>query len=286
MPLQPEGLIGMRRVGGSALQRSLAVITGASSGIGMAFARKLAASHNLLLVARRKDRLNELAAQITKDTGAVVTVLPADLANEEDLGIVADRIAAENNLDLLVNNAGFGTLGLFWEASITGQEQMHRLHVMATMRLTHVALGKMVRSNSGGIVNVASVSAFFRVSGNASYAATKNWMTSFTEGLYLELKSAHSAVKVQALCPGFTYSEFHDVMHVDRESLAPSSFWLRAEHVVDESLRALRRGKLFVIPGWRYKAIVSLISKLPTPLRLSLEKVGARKRKSGGSSQE
>jgi short-subunit dehydrogenase len=280
----PEGLIGMSSVGESPLSRSLAVITGASSGIGMAFARKLAASHNLLLVARREERLNELAAQITKDSGAVVTVLRADLTNEEDLSIVADKIAGESNLDLLINNAGFGTMGLFWEAGIKGQEQMHRLHVMATVRLTHAGLGKMVRSNSGGIINVASVSAFFRVSGNASYAATKSWITSFTEGLYLELKSVHSAVKVQALCPGFTYSEFHDLMHVDRESLAPSLFWLRAEDVVDESLRALQLGKLFVIPGWRYKAIVSLISKLPTSLRLSLEKAGPRKRR--GSSQE
>jgi len=218
------------------------VITGASSGIGMAFARKLAASHDLLLVARREDRLDQLGAELSADFGAGVSVLSADLTNEEELAIVEARIANLDHLELLVNNAGFGTKGSFWEADIDGQEQMHRLHVMATVRLTHAALGKMVKRNAGGIINVAYVSAFLRVSGNASYAATKSWMTSFTEGLYLELKSSRSAVRVQALCPGFTYSEFHDVMHVDRDSLAPPLLWTKAEFVVDESLRCLARG--------------------------------------------
>jgi short-subunit dehydrogenase len=103
-------------------------------------------------------------------------------------------------------------------------------------------------------------------------------MTAFTEGLYLELKSVQSSVKVQALCPGFTYSEFHDMMKVDRKKLAPSSLWLRAEYVVHESLKALASGKLFIIPGWRYKALVSLISKLPTPLRLAFEAAGSKRR--------
>ncbi|MGA9133471.1 MAG: SDR family NAD(P)-dependent oxidoreductase, partial [Candidatus Sulfotelmatobacter sp.] len=135
-------------------------------------------------------------------------------------------------------------------------------------------------------INVASVSAFLRVSGNASYAATKSWMTSFTEGLYLELKSAGSAVKVQALCPGFTYSEFHDVMHVDRKSMAPPPLWMNAEFVVAESLRCLRKGKLYVVPGWRYRAIVALISKLPTSLRLVIEKAASRTKNGRGPSQE
>ena len=164
--------------------------------------------------------------------------------------------------------------------------KIHRLHVMATVRLTHAALGKMVRRDGGGIINVASVSAFLRVSGNASYAATKSWMTSFTEGLYLELKSAGSAVKVQALCPGFTYSEFHDVMHVDRKSMAPPPLWMNAEFVVAESLRCLRKGKLYVVPGWRYRAIVALISKLPTSLRLVIEKAASRTKNGRGPSQE
>ena len=259
------------------MRKTLAVITGASSGLGVVFARKLAAEHDLLLVARRKDRLDALAAELAAQYGCKVEVLPADLTDEKELTAVADRIAAEPRLALLVNNAGFGARGLFWESEIEVQEQMHRLHVMATVRLSHAALGNMVSRNAGGIINVASVAAFVQRAGSVSYGATKRWMASFTEGLYLELKGIGSAVKVQALCPGFTYTEFHATLGVDRPSVAPSSLWLQPEFVVDESLKALRKGKLVVVPGWKYKAIVALVSKLPTPLRLAFEAAGSTK---------
>jgi short-subunit dehydrogenase len=259
----------------------VAAITGASSGIGVVFARKLAADHDLLLVARRKDRLEALAAELTAQYGSVVEVLSADLTDEKDLAVVADRIAAEENLALLINDAGFGLRGLFWESSLEVQEEMHRLHIDATLRLSHAALRNLVKKNSGGIINVASVSAFVRRAGSVSYGATKAWMTAFTEGLYLELRSIQSAVKVQALCPGFTYSEFHDTMKINRKIVAPPSLWLRAEYVVDESLKGLAQGKLFVVPGWRYKTIVALASKLPTSLRLAFEAAGTKKKSSG-----
>lgn len=263
------------------MARSVAAITGASSGIGAVFAQRLAMEHDLLLIARRKEKLDALAAELSAKYGSSVTIIQADLTTG-DLDLVAERIAATPNLALLVNNAGFGTKKLFWEADLEGQEQMHRLHITATVRLTHVALRNMVEKNSGGIINVASVSAFVRRSGSVSYGATKSWMTAFTEGLYLELKSVHSAVRVQALCPGFTYSEFHDTLNVDRKSLAPPSLWLRAEYVVDESLKALHREKLFVVPGWRYKSIVALFSMLPTRLRLASEAAGSKGKSSKG----
>jgi len=259
----------------------LAVITGASSGLGAVFARKLAAEHDLLLIARRKERLEALAAELSAQYGCGVDVLAADLTDEEDLAVVADRIAAEKNLALLVNNAGFGTRGLFWEQDLEAQKQMHRLHILATLGLSYAALGNMVEKNCGAIINVASVAAFVCSIGGTGYAATKAWMKTFTEGLYLELKSVQSAVKVQALCPGFTYTEFHDTAKVDRNSRAAPWLWLRAEYVVDESLKALHRGKLFVVPAWRYKAIVALLAKLPTPLRLKFEAAGAGKRPGG-----
>ena len=259
------------------MAKSVAVITGASSGIGMVFARRLAAQHDLLLIARRKERLEALAAELTAQHGSVVTVFVADLTNEGDLAQVADRIASEQNLALLVNNAGFGARGLFWESDLEVLQQMHRLHITAPLRLSHAALQNMVARNSGGIINVASVAAFVRRAGSASYGATKNWMTAFTEALYLELKSIQSAVTIQALCPGFTYSEFHDVMHVDRSKVGRSSLWLRAEYVVDESLKGLASGKLFVVPGSRYKVLVSLIPKLSTSLRLAFETAGPKR---------
>ena len=118
------------------MARRVAVITGASSGIGAVFARKLAADYDLLLIARRRDRLEALAAELRAEAGTTVDILAADLADEKELALVADRLAAELNLGLLVNNAGFGTIGFFWEADLARQEEMHRLHVMATVRLS------------------------------------------------------------------------------------------------------------------------------------------------------
>jgi len=259
------------------MRKTLAVITGASSGLGVVFARKLAADYDLLLVARRKDRLDALAVELAAQYGCEVDVLPADLTDEKELTVVADRIAAEPRLVLLVNNAGFGARGLFWESDLEVQEQMHRLHVMATVRLSHAALGNMVKRNAGGLINVASVAAFLQRAGSVSYGATKRWMTAFTEGVYLELEGIGSAVKVQALCPGFTHTEFHATLGVDRDGVAPRSLWLEPEFVVDESLKALRKGKLLVVPGWKYKAIVALVSKLSTPLRLAFEAAGSTK---------
>ena len=260
------------------MSRTVVAITGASSGIGATFARRLAAEHDLLLIARRKDRLEQLANELTSAYRTQVEILPADLSAEADLQSIAERMEREPRLALLINNAGFGTKGRFWEAALEGQEQMHRLHVMAAMRLTHAALRNMVPRDLGGIINVASVSAFVRSPGTTSYAATKSWMTAFTEGLYLELQGIHSNLVVQALCPGFTYSEFHDTMGVNRFRLAGAGFWMTADEVVDASLDGLRRRKLFVVPGWRYRILASMFSKLPTRLRLAAEAAGGRAR--------
>jgi short-subunit dehydrogenase len=238
------------------------------------FARKLAAQYDLLLVARRKDKLEQLAAELraadaTRDTK--VEIFGADLSNVEDMKSLAERIAAEPRLGLLVNNAGFGTLGRFWEATLASQEQMHQLHVMATVRLTHAALGNMVPRDQGAVINVASVAGFARSQGSVSYCATKSWMNIFSEGLYLELRGMGSRVTVQTLCPGFTYSEFHDTMAIRRDRLASKGFWLSAEQVVDASLTGMRAGQLYVIPGWRYRLLAAVISKLPSRVRIAVE---------------
>jgi short-subunit dehydrogenase len=253
------------------MPRKLAVITGASAGIGEVFARRLAADYDLLLVARRLERLEALAAELAARSGAQVSVMAADLSDEAGMARVAERIEAEPRLALLVNNAGFGGRGLFWESDVAEAERMHRLHVMATVRLCHAALRNMVPRDAGAIINVASVAAFIRRVGSSNYGATKSWMAVFTEGLHLDLASVGSGVFVQALCPGFTYSEFHDRMKVDRSTLAPATFWLTAEHVVDDSLKGLRSRRLFVIPSWRYRFLTSVLTKLPVWLRLRVE---------------
>src|SRR5436305_9324571 len=192
------------------MARSVVAITGASSGIGEVFARKLAPEHDLILIARRRDRMEALAAEFERSFGCRSQVIEADLSSDEGLETAAKAIADEGNLVLLINNAGFGTKGRFWQKPYSEEEAMYRVHVRATLRLTHAALQGMVARDRGGIINVASVAAFVRNVGTVSYSATKSWMTVFTEGLYLELKSVGSNVSVQALCPGFTYSEFHE----------------------------------------------------------------------------
>jgi len=259
--------------------RRLALITGSSSGIGSVFAKQLASGgYDLVLVARREDRLQQLADSLRQSHAIEVEVLPADLTSDEGLDRVEQRIAAAENLELLVNNAGFGTAGYFHSADARSQDQMHRLHVLATMRLTHAALGGMVARKIGGVINVSSVAGFWQSPGTVSYCATKCWMNSFTKGLALELKSIGSPVKVQGLCPGFTHTEFHDSAGYD-QTLISESLWMNAEDVVSESLRGLDRGKLFVVPGWRYQILVFFMKHLPQAM---MDVVALNQRKSLG----
>jgi hypothetical protein len=250
---------------------SLAAITGASSGIGAAFARTLAArGSDLILVARRTDRLETLARELAERHGTKSEIVTADLLLDADLAGVAARLRAAPQLDLLVNNAGFGVAGMFVNAELAGQEDMHRLHILATLRLTHAALQGMVARRAGAVINVASVAGFLTSPGSVSYGASKSWINTFTEGIWMELRGAGSPVRVQALCPGFTYSEFHDVAGMDRSKLAPPAWWCSAEAVVAESLAGLERDKVFVIPGFRYRALVALVNRIPRPLRRGL----------------
>lgn len=237
--------------------KPVALVTGASSGIGAVYAEALAeAGYHLILVARREEKLKGVQARTGGD------ILVADLATDRGVAAVVERIQATPALDFLVNNAGFGTQGYFWEAPVAGQEAMHRLHVLAPMLLTHAALPRMVARDRGFIVNVASVAGFGQNPGSISYCATKTWMNSFTEGLWLELRAKKSNVRVQALCPGFTRSEFHDAADLDMTGV-PDSLWHTAEDVVQTSLNGLPGNELFVIPGWRYQTWVSMQKLLP-----------------------
>jgi short-subunit dehydrogenase len=252
-----------------------ALVTGTSSGIGEVYARRLAAQgYDLILVARRNDRLEKLAGDLKAGHGIEAEVLAADLTDDADLRKVEERIVREMELEFLVNNAGFGTRGLFFQAPLEEQDRMHRLHVLAAVRLSHAAVAVMVPRGKGNLVNVSSVAAFGQSPGNASYCATKAWMNSFTEGLYLDLAAAGSPVKVQALCPGYTLTEFHDASGIGRAHV-PERWWMSAEDVVDASLRGLARGDRVVVPGRRYKFYVFLMKALPgfilRPLALRIQ---------------
>jgi uncharacterized protein len=143
------------------------------------------------------------------------------------------------------------------------------LHVLAPLQLTHTALAGMVARDAGAVINVASVVSFLLISGSVGYASTKSWLHVFSEAIYLELKSAGSNVRIQSLCPGYTVTEFHDVIHMDR-ALIPKFLWLDAGFVVRTSLQALERNDLLVIPSWKYRLIVAAARWLPRRLRYAL----------------
>jgi short-subunit dehydrogenase len=253
--------------------RPVALVTGASSGLGEVFARKLAArGYDLILVARREDRLRALASGLR----AHVEILGADLATNDGLAGTEAAIRNCQRLELLVNNAGFGTLGRFWEADIAGQERMHKVHVIATLRLTHTALAQMVPIGRGGVINVSSVGAFGQSQGNVSYCATKAWINSFTEGLDMELRALNSPVKVQALCPGFTITEFHETLGMDRRQI-PAFLWMKADDVVEASLLGLSRGDVIVVPGWKYKIGAALMKHLPHAVKRRAGRPGGKR---------
>lgn len=246
--------------------KKTALVTGASSGLGEVFARRLAArGYDLILVARRKERLEALAAELKAKHGTNSEVIVADLVEDADRSRVEERIRSVANLEFLVNNAGFGTLKRFWVEPVESQDAMHRLHVLTTMRLTHEALPGMIARSRGYVVNVSSVSAFIREGGGVSYPSTKAWINRFSEALAAELHAAKVNVHVQALCPGFTYTEFHDVLKMDR-GFVGKKWWMSADAVVDESFAGIDRGEVFVIPGARYKAIAWSLRNLPLPL--------------------
>jgi hypothetical protein len=248
-----------------ASSRPLALVTGASAGIGKEFCSRLAKrGYDLLVVARDSNRLESLKRQLESDRGISVDVFPADLTVDDDVTRLTGVIAGSSRLTLLINNAGFGTQGYLADASPARQEAMLRLHVMAPMRLTQAALPVFLANHRGAIVNVSSVASFLYAPGNVNYCATKAYLTRFTEGLASELDG--SEVRVQALCPGFTRSEFHQRMAASVDD-RPSWMWLSADYVVESSLRSLERdGPVICIPGLRYRFMVFLLRHLPRSL--------------------
>ncbi|MDP9093190.1 MAG: SDR family oxidoreductase [Actinomycetota bacterium] len=243
----------------------LALITGATAGIGAEFARQLAAQgHDLVLVARDEARLESTSVALSDQFGVRVSLLPADLSTVDGCAEVATRLAdAAEPVDLLVNNAGFGMYKKFGDAAIEDEERQLDLNVRAVMRLTHAALGPMTSRGSGRIINISSVAGFVPRGGNATYSASKAWVTMFSEALSVQL--AGSGVTVTAVCPGFTRTEFHERAHADM-SQVPARMWLQASEVVSEGLADSAKGKPISVPSRQYKALVGATRTLPRPL--------------------
>lgn len=238
---------------------AIAVVTGATSGIGLAFAHQLAAAgHDLVLVARDAERLETVAAELSSRHDVETEVLPADLATPTGTELVETRLRDENRpVDLLVNNAGHGLRRPFLANDIADEERMLDVLVRAVVRLTHAVLPGMVARGHGAVVNVSSIAAWVP---RGTYSAAKAYVTAFTEGLAGTL--AGTGVRMMVLAPGFARTEFHGRARVDMSAL-PSALWLDPDQLVRIALQDLARGKVVSVPGAFYKAVAAVVPRLP-----------------------
>jgi uncharacterized protein len=238
-----------------------ALVTGATVGIGAAFARRLASEGSrLVLVARDTAKLESVAAELRAAHGTEVEVLSADLTDEASTGPVTERLSdPQRPVDLLVNNAGIGLKGRFWETPLAEQERMLALNCTSVLRLSHAALGVMVPRGRGDIIVVSSMAGFAPGSRGA-YGASKAWATAFAESLSGQLSG--TGVHVSAVAPGFVHTEFHQRAGLDMSRM-PDLMWLEAPDVVDTALRDHRAGKVVSVPGLQYKALYAAAKLTP-----------------------
>lgn len=252
--------------------RPVALITGPTSGLGAGFAEKLASlGYDLVLVARDEERLTQLADDLDRRYGAQSDVMPADLATQAGRDAVAQRL--EKGVQFLVNNAGFGLSGEFWTIDPAVLQSQLDVNVTAVMQLTRAALPSMIAAAKGRIINVASVAGL--VSGRGStYSASKAYVVSFTEGLAGGL--AGTGVQIQALCPGFVHTEFHERAGIEMD--IPKVMWLDVEQVVSTSLADLEKDKIISIPGVQYKVLTTASRLVPKSLVRGVNNVVAKGR--------
>ncbi|CAB4682618.1 MAG: SDR family NAD(P)-dependent oxidoreductase [Actinobacteria bacterium] len=252
-----------------------ALVTGATAGIGESFTRLLAEKgYDLVLVARDKKRLQERAKSLESEFKIKVEVLPADLSVALQLAKVEKRLTnPKSPIEVLINNAGFGIKDSFLKSDIADEILLIDVLAKAPMQLMHSVLPQMLKRNSGVIINVSSVASFIA---GGTYSAAKAYLTVHTESLHTEL--AKTNIKISALCPGFTHTEFHQRGKMKMSGL-PNFMWLEADRVVAESWRAAMAGKAICIPGWRYKTLSTIARFGPRPLVRKLGiKVRARQR--------
>jgi uncharacterized protein len=251
---------------------STALVTGATSGIGLAFCRELAErGHDLVLVARDRARLENVSDDLSATYKVAAEILPADLSDRAQAQRVADRLAdPARPVDLLVNNAGFGLKRTFLHNTVE-QEQAHLdILVTAPMRLTHAALRQMTERHSGGIINVSSVAG---TQPRGSYSAAKAYLNRFGEWAAHEYAGA--GVRIMTVLPGFTRTEFHERMDVGRDAV-PRLLWLDAERVVDDALADFDAGRRISIPSKRYRVIATVSKHLPVALLQRFQSLGRR----------
>jgi short-subunit dehydrogenase len=251
---------------------AIALITGASSGIGLAYAKLLAREgFDLVLVARDLPRLNKLAKELNKAHKVKVQTIKADLTKPAQLGKVESRLANKiNPIAVLINNAGFGIKQSFIDSDLKREQELLDVLVTAPMRLTHAVLPNMIKQNNGVVVNVSSIASWIA---GGTYSAAKSYLTVFSEYLNNELKG--TKVKVSALCPGFTRTEFHQRGKMRMDGL-PNFMWLDADKLVAKSWKDVQKNKSVSVPGMQYKILALMAQYAPRPL---VRKIGINVRR-------
>ena len=249
---------------------SSSLITGATAGIGHAFATQLARrGDDLVLVARDRERLESVAKALRDEYDVDVEVVAADLADRSELALVEARLAdPARPVDLLVNNAGFGLKERFLANDIEAEQGLLDVLVTAVLRLSHAALGPMVERGHGGIINVSSVAAFLP---RGTYGAAKAWVNRFSEWAAHEYRG--QGVTVMALCPGFTKTEFHERMGVRRGT---GFMWLDVDMLVERALSDFDKGKVYSIPGVQYRAIAGVTRVIPSRALQTFQSMGRK----------
>ena len=249
-----------------------ALVTGATAGIGASYANLLAKEgFDLILVARDLPRLNQVAKELSKRFGVKTQCIKADLTKPSQLARVEKRVAdLKKPIDVLVNNAGFGIKDGFTVSNLDKEQELLDVLVNAPMRLTHAVLPVMVKRNTGIIVNVSSVASFIA---GGTYSAAKSYLTVFSESLHTELRGTN--VKISALCPGFTRTEFHSRGRMKMTAL-PKFMWLDSDKLVSKSWKHANANRAISIPGWQYKILSAIARNAPRPI---VRKVGMNVRK-------
>lgn len=245
------------------VQNKMAVITGASGGLGEAYARQLAASgYDLLISGRQKTRLEDLAVYITSTYGTVVEVLPTDLSDQSGISLLTKRVSALQRIDLLVSNAGYGERTMFADESVTDVMKMISVHINATVQLVHAVLPVMKRQHHGEIIAVSSLSAFVPAPGSSVYSATKTFLNTFMETIQMEVRQY--GIHVQSLCPGLVHTNFHNGS-VEKANMQTGiiDIWMHPDEVVAGSLNCLGSGRVVYIPGVINNIIKTLVGLLP-----------------------
>ena len=239
-----------------------ALVTGATAGIGFSYAQLLAnEGFDLVLVARDLPRLNKVAKELAKANGIKAETLKADLTKPSQLAKVEKRLASNSKpIEVLINNAGFGIKDSFVDSALVKEQELLDVLVTAPMRLTHSVLPQMLKRDSGVIVNVSSVASFIA---GGTYSAAKSYLTVFSEYLHTELRDTN--IKVSALCPGFTRTEFHARGKMKMTGL-PNYMWLTTDQVVKKSWRDVKAGKVICIPGLQYLLLSTIARLAPRPI--------------------